>query len=48
LDDPVENLPNLKKYLERFEALPQIAAHMAKIEYIGRPYNGPSAIYGGD
>jgi len=48
LDNPVENLPNLKKFIERFEALPQIAAFIVKDKHIMRPWNGPSAPWGGN
>jgi len=47
MDNPVENLPNLKKFIERFEALPQIAAFMKKDKYMTKPWNAPFAQWGG-
>jgi len=48
LNNPVETLPNLKKFIERFEALPQIAAFMKKDKYLAKPWNGPNAKWGGN
>ncbi|VDM05359.1 unnamed protein product, partial [Schistocephalus solidus] len=39
--------PNLKQYVERFEALPKIKAYMDSEQFISWPLNGWSANFGG-
>nr|VZI54812.1 unnamed protein product [Spirometra erinaceieuropaei] len=39
--------PNLKQYIERFEALPKIKEYMASERFISWPLNGWSASFGG-
>ncbi|VDL98025.1 unnamed protein product [Schistocephalus solidus] len=39
--------PNLKQYVERFEALPKIKQYMASTRFISWPLNGWSATFGG-
>ncbi|BHF70898.1 Glutathione S-transferase, mu [Sparganum proliferum] len=42
-----DKYPNLKQYIERFEALPKIKEYMASERFISWPLNGWSASFGG-
>ncbi|KAG1672169.1 Glutathione S-transferase Mu 2 [Nymphon striatum] len=42
-----DDLKNLKDYMTRFEALPNIAKFMSSNRFIGYPINGPMATWGG-
>jgi len=41
--DYKEKFPKLMAYLQRFEELPKIKAHLASDKFIAKPFNGPSA-----
>ena len=44
----LDNLPSLKAYMARFEALPEIKAYMASDKYMNGPTNNTSATFGWD
>ena len=43
----LDDYPNLKEFISRFEALPAISAYLESSDYISYPWNGPAAAWGG-
>jgi glutathione S-transferase len=42
----LDDVPNLKDFLDRFEALPQIKSYMESPKFMKAPLNGPMAAFG--
>ncbi|KAL5516290.1 hypothetical protein EMCRGX_G001578 [Ephydatia muelleri] len=43
----LDDYPNLKEYISRFESLPAISAYLKSSDYIAYPWYGPVAAWGG-